>query len=249
MNLKLGKKPATRDDRDLLFLHYRTAAAPEAPVGFDHTPLVTQPWGMLGNDTVGDCAIAGPAHETMLLNAEAGKQIPFTTQGVLQIYSAITGYNPNNPNSDQGSNVRDVLTYRATTGFADAAGHVHKIGAYVALSPGDWTELLQALYLFETVGIGIQVPQSAMQQFQDGQPWDVTEESPIEGGHYIPAVARPATNMATVITWGAKQLMTQAFYAAYCDEAWCYLSEEDLAGGKTLEGFDVDELQADLEAL
>ena len=26
--------------------------------------------------------------------------------------------------------------------------------------------------------------------------------------------------MATVITWGAKQLMTQAFYAAYCDEAW-----------------------------
>ena len=249
MNLKLGKKPATLDDRDLLFRDYASSTLQTAPVGFDHTALLAEPWGMLGNDTVGDCAIAGPAHETMLLNAEAGKQIPFTTQGVLAIYSAITGYNPADPNTDQGSNVRDVLAYRAATGFTDAAGGVHKIGAYVALTAGDWTELLQALHVFETVGIGIQVPQSAMSQFADGQPWTVVEGSPIEGGHYIPAVARPAVDTVTIVTWGAKQLMTKAFYEEYCDEAWAYVSTEDLVEGATLDGFDLAELQEDLNAL
>lgn len=249
MNLKLGKKPATRDRRDLLFADYRTAALKEAPVGFDHTPRVTQPWGMLGNDSAGDCAIAGPAHETMLLNAEAGTQIPFTTQGVLAIYSAITGYNPNDPNTDQGSNVRDVLNYRAQTGFKDADGNIHKIGAYVALTAGNWAELLQALLVFETVGIGIQVPQSAMEQFQAGQPWTVVQNSPIEGGHYVPVVARPNEDIVKVVTWGALQEMTAEFYRTYCDEAWCYISVEDLTSGKTLDGFDLQALEDDLNAL
>ena len=34
---------------------------------------------MLGNDEWGDCAWAGPAHETMLLSAEGGAAATFTT--------------------------------------------------------------------------------------------------------------------------------------------------------------------------
>jgi hypothetical protein len=246
--LKLGKRPATKDDRDLLFRHYTTPQLQQAPVGFDHTALVTDPWGMLMNDKLGDCAIAGPMHETMLLNAAAQKQVAFTDADAVAVYSAVTGYVPGEPNTDQGSAVRDVLAYRAATGLVDSAGAMHKIGAYVALAAGDWTELLEALYMFETVGIGIQFPGSAMDQFNVGEPWDVPV-SAFEGGHYIPVVARPDENMAEVITWGAKQLMTRAFYEACCDEAWCFVSEEDLTSGKTLEGFDLADLAADLDSL
>ena len=247
--MKLGKKPARHDPRDLLFTHYREPSTiQQAPVGFDHTSLVVQPWGIMANDRLGDCAIAGPGHETMLLNAAAGRQVAFTDQNIIDAYSAITGYNPADPNTDQGSDVHQVLDYRAKTGLTDARGGNHRIAAYVAVTAGDWTQLLEALYVFECVGIGIQFPGSAMDQFNAGQPWDVPI-SAFDGGHYIPVVARPAADQVTVITWGAKQLMTRAFYEQCCDEAWCFVSQEDLTAGKTLEGFDLDELTQDLNAL
>jgi hypothetical protein len=43
--------------------------------------------------------------------------------------------------------------------------------------------------------------------------------------------------------------MTPQFYKTYCDEAWAILSPEMLKAGKSLEGFDLASLQADLKAL
>jgi hypothetical protein len=247
--MKLGKLPATRDDRDLLFATYKAGGLKEAPVGFGHLKLVENPWGMLGNDTIGDCACAGPAHETMLLNAAAGKQVVFTDEDVIEAYSAISGYVPGDPDTDVGCDIRDVLRYRVSTGFTDSTGQAHKIGAYVALHPGNWIELLEALEVFECVGIGIQVPDYAEQQFSDRQPWSVEPGEPnIIGGHYIPVVSRPKESEVDVITWGAAQLMTKAFYKEFCDEAWAYVSTEDIgSSGKTLEGFDLAQLNADLQ--
>jgi hypothetical protein len=249
MPLKLGKLAATHDPQDLLFAHYRTTELTEAPTGYGHTALVKDPWGMLGNDEYGDCAEAGPCHETMLWNAAAGKQVQFTAQNALAAYSAITGFNPDDPSSDQGSNVRDVLKYRVKTGFTDSTGLVHKIGAYVALEPGNWEELLEALFCFEAVGIGIQFPSSAMTQFNKGKPWSVVSGAQIEGGHYVPVVGKPSSSDGECVTWGAIQRFTKSFYVKYCDEAWGVVSPEALAGGKTLEGLDLTQLQADLAAL
>lgn len=251
MTYRLGKRPATRDDRDLLFAKYRADTLPPAPVGFDHTALVQHPWQMLANDRYGDCAIAGPAHETMLLNAAAGRQVEFNDEVVLDAYSVITGFDPNDPASDQGSNVRDVLKYRASKGLEDASGAVHTIGAYVALTPGSWDELLQALYVFETVGIGLRFPNSAMTQFENGEPWDLVPNDPEpDEGHYVCVVNHPADDTVQVVTWGKLQTMTRAFYEHWNDESFCYVSEEDLSTeGATLEGFKLDELKADLAEL
>jgi len=44
--------------------------------------------------------------------------------------------------------------------------------------------------------------------------------------------------------------MTPRFYKKYCDEVVAYVSDEALlAGGKTLDGFNLAELYADLSAL
>src|SRR6202035_3127836 len=100
--------------RDLLFRTYvQEAALPTPPAQFGHETLFgPKAWGMLGNDEWGDCAWAGPAHETMILTTEGGHAASFTTAGVLSDYSAGTGFDPNagspgsNP-TDKGSNVRD----------------------------------------------------------------------------------------------------------------------------------------------
>lgn len=256
--LMLGKKDATYDHRDLQFAHYRTGAPlPPHPAQFGHETLVGSDWQMLGNgpdNTVlagfqgaGDCVFAGGAHETMLWTLEAGSPATFTGANAISDYSAVTGYDPKNPNSDQGTDVRTALKYRQDTGLIDSKGVRHKIGAYVALEPGNTDHLLEALYLFGAVGIGIQFPNSAMDQFNKGKPWSVTHGAKIEGGHYIPLVAN-RVNLECV-TWGKVQQVTLQFYKKYCDEAWGILDPEMLKAGKSIDGFDLAGLQADLTAL
>src|SRR5205807_10604879 len=105
-----------------------------------------------------------------------------------------------------------------------------------------------ATYIFQTVGIGIEFLGSAMDQFNAGEPWDVVQGASIEGGHYVPLVG--VNGNLQVVTWGALQQMTQAFFEKYCDEAWAYVSVEDLDGkGLDPEGFNVEQLQADLAGL
>jgi hypothetical protein len=253
-DLRLGKHPATADTRDLLFSRYvRAEQLPTPPAEFGHEGLVgAKAWGMLGNDEWGDCAWAGPAHETMLLTIEGGSPASFTTAGVLSDYAAGTGFDPNagppgsNP-TDNGSNVRDVLGYRRATGIVDGAGKRHTIEAYVRLDQTKLSEVYQALYLFQVVGIGIQFPDSAMQQFNSGQPWDVVPGAKIEGGHYVSMVAKRQN--LDVVTWGALQEMTEQFFQTYCDEAWAYVTQENLNAGKDPEGFDLQQLRQDLAAV
>lgn len=252
--LRLGKHPATDDDRDLKLAAYLGARLPKVPTTFGHEYTVaSNAWQMLGNDEFGDCAFAGPAHETMLWNKVAGRTVTFTTAGVLSDYSAVTGFDPNagppgqNP-TDRGSNVRDVANYRRHTGIVDAVGHRHKIGGYVALEPGDLVHVEIGAYVFDAVGIGIEFPASAMDQFTAGQPWDVVPGATIEGGHYVPIVGKDAKYLYCV-TWGRLQPMTPRFFGRFCDEAFAYLSSEFLSHGKSPEGFALAQLQADLAAL
>jgi hypothetical protein len=264
--LKLGKKAATYDKRDLLFAQYRTAEPlPSHPKHFGHEKLVAaSAWQMLGNgpdNTVspgfkgaGDCVFAGGDHETILWTLEGGTPAQFTGANAISDYSAVTGYNPKAPPdahgdnpTDQGTNVRDALKYRQKTGLIDVAGKRHKVGVYLALELGNMDQLLEALYLFGIVGIGIKFPDSAMDQFNEGKPWSVVPGPDPTEGHYIPLVAY-RKNLECV-TWGRIQQMTSQFYKTYCDEAWAILSPEMLVAGKSPEGFDLAELKTDLAGL
>jgi hypothetical protein len=225
-----------------------TSQLPSLPSVFGHQALISS-WGMLGNDTVGDCVIAGADHETLLWCQEGGSPAIFTDQDAIDDYSAITGYDPNDPNSDQGTDVRTALKYRQKTGMIDSGEKRHKIGAYLQLDQSDLNEVLMAAYLFSAVGIGINFPSSAMDQFNQGEPWTVVNDSEIEGGHYVPIVGYDAQYLYCV-TWGQIQKMDIEFFNTYCEEAWAILSTEFLnSQGLSPEGFNIAQLQADLAAV
>lgn len=241
--MKLGKTKARKDAVKLKFATYKTLPTyPKAETA------VNLNWQMLGNDTVGDCVIAGAGHETMAWNNEAKKTITFTDKSILSDYSAITGYNPNDPNSDQGTDMQVAASYRKKTGVVDANGVRHKVGAYVAITPGNTTEIKEAIYLFGAVGIGIQFPASAMTQFNKGKNWTVVKGSKIEGGHYVPAIGY-SSSYVYLVTWGKLIKASWGFINKYMDEGLVYLSPEFLTGGKNLEGFDIAALTADLNQL
>lgn len=246
--MKLGKKPARPDAVKFKLTDYvNLAKLPKPPKRFGHEDLMTPDWGMLANDQFGDCVWAGAAHETIMWGREAGHQHTFTDQTVLSDYAAVTGFNPNDPNTDQGTDMKDAASYRRKVGIVDTSGTRHKIEAYLALDPGNVNQLYAAMYLFGAVGIGIEFPSSALDQFNQGKTWSIARNSPIEGGHYIPLVAK--RSHLECVTWGQLQGMTLGFFKKYCDEALAYVSLTPLTNNKSPEGFDAQVLLDDLKAL
>ncbi len=249
--LKLGKSVARHDPRTLLLASYLTPALPAPPASFDLTSKVTA-WGMMDNDQIGDCTCAAAGHLIMEWTANAkGKMVTPTDKQIVAAYSAITGYNPTTGANDNGANEVDVLNYWRQTGIAS-----HKIGAYMALEPTNHNHIMDSVYIFGGCYIGVQLPISAQAQTQNHQPWSVPPGGTTGdgkpgswGGHAIPVMAYD-TRGVTVVTWGALQIMTWSFWAAYCDEAYAILSSDYLSGKKTTpQGFNLTQLQADLADL
>lgn len=250
MQLCFGKKPAREGAIKLKFADYvDKAALPKHPLGdFGHDNLFPEDcYGMLGNDQYGCCFWAGSAHETMVWNKLAGRNVSFTTANVLGDYGSATGFNASKPGTDGGTDMGEGAKYRQTVGIIDSTGKRHTVVASLALRAGDLEEHLTALYLFNVVGLGIMVPSCFVDQFNAGKPWDVSSDpGPMEGGHYIPLLARRGGALK-VITWGKNQPFTPKAFGQYNDESVVYLTEENLVNRKSPEGFDYDSLVADIK--
>lgn len=243
---KLGKKDARPGAVKLKLSAYLPAELASAPRNFGHYDLFgVDGWGMLGNDQYGDCVLAGGDHESMLWNKMAGKTVAFDEATALQDYGRITGFTPADPSTDQGTDMEEAAKYRRTVGLVDARGGRHKIQAYAAVNLAP-AKLAQAAHLFGAVGVGIQVPSSAMDQFNEGKVWSDVGDTNIEGGHYVPLVGRHGGKYAFV-TWGHLQWATSGFVKKYVDEAIAYFTPEMLTAGKSPEGLDTATLLADLE--
>lgn len=250
--LKLGKKPARPGAIKLAFgSYFDKAKLPVPPRKFGHI-WVQQPWLMLGNNFYSDCVFAGAAHETMVwgrMGNTSNVGPRFTEANVLSDYAAVTGFDPKKPDTDQGTDMQEAASYRRKTGVIDAEGKRHKIDAYVSLRPGNVSDLVTAVYVTGAAGVGIQFPDSAMEQFDKHHPWSVVKGPAPEGGHYVPCIGRNDEGNLLVVTWGRVQQMTPEFYSKYCDEAVAYLSLEALRGPKTIDGFDETALRSDLHLL
>jgi hypothetical protein len=249
--LKLGKQVARHDPRALLMATYVTPALPTPPTSFDLTTKI-KAWGMMDNDDIGDCTCAAAGHLLMEWTENASKKMfTPTDQQIIAAYSAITGYNPATGANDNGAVEVDVLNYWRQQGIAG-----HKITAYVSLEPSNHNHVMDSVYIFGGCYIGLQLPISAQAQVQNHQPWSVPPGGTTGdgkpgswGGHAVPVMAYDAQGV-TVVTWGALQIMTWSFWEAYCDEAYAILSPDYLTGKKkSPQGFDVDQLQADLADL
>jgi hypothetical protein len=244
-----GKTPARNLVKLQLKDYFRVDKMDPLPAEFGYEELMTAPVGMNGNDSAGDCAEAGAEHEEMLWAAMAGQPIPpFDQNTAFSDYSAITGFDPNDPNTDQGTDMMVMAKYRQDTGMIDGNGKRWKIDLYAALEPKDFEQMLYAIHYFGLVGIGLEMQKTTQDQFGDGQPWSVTSAA-VEGGHYIPGIAFRHQRLK-VYTWGATEYVDEDYYTTFNDEALVYLSLDMLrANQKTLLGLDFPALERDFVAV
>jgi len=249
MNLKFGKRPARPEAQPKLKFATYSIALPEPPVAFGYDSLLPIDSGMLGNDQWGDCVIAGAEHETMLWNAWGGNPTGFSVETAQADYSAITGFDPNDPSTDQGTDMQVAASYRRHTGIIDAAGIRHKVAGYVSVERGNFAQHKLAAWLFGAVGLGLQVSRTQVDQFDRGEPWDGTLDPATTGGHYVPLIGVDRDGYLLVVTWGKVQKVSLAFFLANNDESVAYFSAEFLKAGAAPNGFDSAQLSADLNSI
>ena len=212
----------------------------------DYTAAVKVPWQVFLNNSLGDCVCADTAHSLMLRTANVGPIVVPTDNEVLRLYEAVGGYNPSDPSTDQGCNETDMCNYLKTTGFLG-----HKADATGSIDPANLDHVKWAIQLLGTCRIGIRFPNFAMDQFNAGEPWDVTTvgDQTVDGGHDVPLVWYGGDDFIC-ITWGKEQHVTPAFLAKYCDEAHGEVFADWVsAQGAATSGLNLDTLVSDLQSL
>jgi hypothetical protein len=246
--IKLGKAPARHDSRTLQLAKYIPAGAVPAPPAKEDFATKVKKWPMMLNDNLGDCTCACAGHMIEQWTTYSGTAVIPNDAAILQAYEAVGGYNPANPDSDQGAVILDVLNYWRKTGVAS-----DKILAFASLEPKNHSEIKDSVMLFGNVYIGVALPLSAQTQ----SVWAVPQGGATGqgapgswGGHAIPIVAYDSRGL-TVITWGATKRMSWEFLDTYCDEAYAVLSQDWISKVTNLTPakFDLATLQADLNQI
>jgi hypothetical protein len=230
------------------------------PDSCDYTPGLPVDVGMMLNDAEGDCTCAGVYHARQVLTQWAAKNIITESDNCVQaLYEQACGYDPNDPNTDKGGVEQDVLGYCVNTGFPIGDGTTaEKLLGFFETDPRNTQDVKECIYESGLVYIGFEVPRFLMYDAQ-GNPmtppdvWDVpagVDVTDTVGGH---CVILPGYNVAgtyPVISWGRKYGMTQAFFDAFVDEVYSFISQDwtDTTGITPI-GMTVADWEAQMAAL
>jgi hypothetical protein len=240
MNFKLGRKAVKKDSRTLKISKYLTPSLPAAPSSVDYTKGITD-FGVMLNNTLGNCTIAGCGHAVQIWTANAYHMITVPDAAILSAYEQWDGYNPSDPSTDQGGIENDVLLSWKNNGL-----NGHHILGYADPDVKNIAEIKQSIFLAGGAYIGMEVPAYIMQNIP--AIWDLptaNQDATIEGGHCV-FVCGYDENTFTFISWGKVYKMTIAYWNKFVDEAHAVLGCGWINANKTPSGFDLDQMTADL---
>lgn len=239
---KLGKRAPIIDPRTLklkTYLDFKTLPD-EPPVRYWGKNVSV--WPMYLNDKLGCCVPAGGGHTVQDWTAAATTLFSPSDADILKVYEEAGGYNPNDPTTDQGMALLDMLNYWRKVGISG-----HKIDAFMQMGlPSDnltvapppmspaavalWKQLRQVINIFGCAYVGVQLPLLA--QNQVGTMWTVPSNGPVGdaspgswGGHCVVLVDYNAYGVLCV-TWGQLQLISWNWLFYYMDECWAVLSKD-----------------------
>lgn len=249
----LGRR---KSDRNQLRLQ------PQLSAYFDYKampgPPLARPWNLVGgtvdgppvsvstfdNDKIGDCTCAAIAHHDQIAAAQLGMTSPITRDDVITMYRR-SGYDPDDPSSDQGWNNLDAARAAKKAGWIDG---------FATFDPGNQWLMKIIVNEFGGAYCGIDLPNSAKAQM--GTLWDVAPPNKRDssydrnswGGHAATVVAFDHDGV-TLATWGKFQLATWSFVYTYFDEGMALLNRCWASRPLTPSGIRLDALRADIARL
>jgi hypothetical protein len=239
-----GKKEKRNDYRTLQFADYLVPSLPPPPVASDNLARVykalgvsdpTQLYPMDGNDTEGDCTIAGRGHFITTANAFLGQKVIPAAADVLAFYLQLTG------GQDTGLDLLTVCNYCHQNGYLGQAPDL----AFVEVDPTNLVHMKTAISMFGFLYVGFQVQANAIKEFQQRKPW--TPGKLTQDGHCVVLADYTAADYVA-LTWGNTQLGTYAWAKECLDEAYAIVPAAASTPGY-IPGFNTQQLLADLAAV
>lgn len=218
-----------------------TAASPLVPDQTLYSKGMHGPWGDLGNINYGNCIFAGYGHFKQSASSNSkGTPAIVTTEQALGWYTDVTGFDPNDPSTDNGAYAVEALDYFVRIGEIAAYGRVDVTKPdHMALASNVFGGLYTILWMpkawqGKTVWSrgpntsGIWAPGS----------W---------GGHCVFTPDYNSSMTLTGISWGDPVQITEDAEPDYMPECYAIVSndliEED---GDSIQGFRLDELKRQL---
>jgi hypothetical protein len=221
--VKFGRRRPIAVGPHFKLRNYLRAALPAAPSSCNYgVPAASVLTDVFENDTLGDCVIAGAYHIVGVETGNAGGLFHATQAQITADYSAIGGYVPGDPSTDQGCDETTAQNYWMANGFADGT----KLLGWLAVDATNQAELMAACYLFENLYFGIELPDAWVNPFPSapGYVWDVGTPDP-NNGHCVMGYGYN-TQGVTIDSWGlvdsttgAGGTLTWAAIAALCTQA------------------------------
>jgi hypothetical protein len=194
------------------------------------------------NDQLGDCVIAGGYHVVGVATGNASNLFTATDQQITADYTAIGGYVPGKPNTDNGCDEVTALNYWCQNGFADGTKGL----GWLVVDPSNQQEVAAALYLFENLFLTMDLPDEWVSPMPSGSgfTWDVAGAPDPENGHAVAGVGY-GPNGVTIDTWGLLGTLTWNAISRYCASSnggglYVMLTPDQLKKGQTKAGNGVD---------
>jgi hypothetical protein len=253
--VKLGRRRPVAHGIRMKFGSYKCAALPPPPDSADYSAKAMSALSLVYmNDQLGDCVIAGGYHVVGVETGNANGGSPFiaTTDQILADYKTIGGYIPGNPNTDNGCDEETALDYWRQHGFANGT----KIQGFLALDASNPTQVQQAMFLFENLYFGVELPDAWINPFPSasGFTWDAGQPDP-DNGHCFVGVGYNQVGVQ-IDTWGLIGTVTWAAVEQLClpgsgGQLFTLLTPDQIAKAqaKAPNGFSWDTLQIDFNAL
>jgi hypothetical protein len=248
--MKLGKLAAVRDPRTYALGSALNSRVKTVPFSLCHAELIKFP--MWANDELSDCALVSAHSAIMTMTAEQSVPHVATTDMVIQDYSDVTGYDPNNAASDRGTVALYMLEHWRKEGlsrFGRQEGDTRDfLTAYGTVPTGDVNAICRAIAYLGGVLIGLQLPNSIVNDLPDE--WMATNANGgIAGGHMV--WARGYNSRGVIASsWGKSILIGWRFIDAFADEIYGLVSRQNWLkpSGLSVMNEDFDSLIAELKA-
>ncbi len=241
----------------LRLANYLGASLPDPPRAMRYDPLG---WNSVKhvylNDELGDCVVAGAAHMIGIWTGNAnGAPTLFNDDEVKIAYHHFSGgaY----PAQDSGCDEEQALNFWAAKGFSPGAANPHRIAAWVSVNAADPHEVRTALWLFEGLMSGVELPDAWISPGPagDGFTFDVAGAAVPENGHCMSMFSYDDLGIGTS-TWGLYGMVTNAaleryFVPAVGGALYAAISQDALirATQKAPNGFNFTQLVADARSI
>jgi len=249
------KRPAYNTRRLSLAL-YLTPKLPPPPDICDYSQRALQSLQQVYlNDRLGDCVVAGVAHMIGVWTGNAGKPSIFGDWAIKNAYAAFSG--GEYPGADNGCSEEEALDVWVHTGFTPKYANPHKILCWVAVDASNPTEVKSALWLFEGLMSGLEMPDEWLAPMPDVDGFLLSAQGDPnpDNGHCMAHFSYDEQGLGTA-TWGLYGKTTWAAVEKYMRRRaggalYAAVSLDQLirATQKAPTGFDATQLLADARAI